>query len=313
MTAMDMEHTLTMQVGSTIRGQLAQMDKQVSQLPPAMRAAFQDALAEVDTAVQTGIDYHAYAHEIALAYADLYNRAELDQLFAFYASPLGQRMLANQAELMVRSDRSASAHAAELMPKIRAILTKRMSAAKATGGGKDSGATKDNGATDESLGKPFSGFTSTTIDGKPFTLEPWKGKVVVVDFWATWCGPCRGEMPNVKALYSKQHAVGLEIVGVSLDEDRQAVIHYLAKEQIPWTQVFDGKGWENAVAQQFGIHSIPATFLIGRDGTLIAKGLRGEELSDAVAKALAGGPATGNARTGNVRPVGDRPAAPAVP
>ena len=95
----------------------------------------------------------------------------------------------------------------------------------------------------------------------------------------------------VQAIYQKHHADGFEVIGVSLDDDQEALDAFIKKKQVPWPQLFDGKGWESELAQQFGIKAIPAPFLIGRDGNLIAADLRGDDLADAVTKALAEGKA----------------------
>jgi peroxiredoxin len=136
------------------------------------------------------------------------------------------------------------------------------------------------------IGKKFPDFAETDLDGKPLALANFKGKVVLVDFWATWCGPCISELPHVKETYAKHHASGFEIVGISLDSDRKKLTDFLAKNQMPWPQHFDGGGWKNKLAQQYSIQSIPATFLLDGEGNIIAKNLRGDALETAVAKAL---------------------------
>lgn len=110
----------------------------------------------------------------------------------------------------------------------------------------------------------------TALDGREVSLADLKGKVVLVDFWATWCVPCIKVMPEIKKLYADFHDRGFEIIGISLDSDKEKLESYLAKEEIAWPQYFDGAGWDNEIARQYGIESIPATFLIGADGLIAA-------------------------------------------
>lgn len=128
----------------------------------------------------------------------------------------------------------------------------------------------------------------TDLNGKEIDLEKMKDKVILVDFWATWCGPCIAEMPNVTAAYETYKDKGFEVVGISLDEDKAAVVKFIADNKMPWPQFVDGKGWENELAQRFGIRSIPATFLVGKGGRIVASNLRGPDLEAAIEKALAG-------------------------
>jgi thiol-disulfide isomerase/thioredoxin len=135
-------------------------------------------------------------------------------------------------------------------------------------------------------GAVFPPFEEKDMNGKPLSLAAFKGKVVLVDFWATWCPPCVAEMPNVVAAYGKYHDKGFDIVGISLDESRPELESFLKKNDMTWPQYFDGKGWENVLADRYGIRSIPATFLLDREGRIIGRDLRGEALEKAVAKAL---------------------------
>ena len=134
--------------------------------------------------------------------------------------------------------------------------------------------------------RPFA-LTAKDLSGRPLTLVQYKGKVVLMDFWATWCGPCVGEMPNVIASYKKYHASGFDVVGISLDQDKTALTSFVAKNKMPWRQVFDGKGWGSAVAKQYGVQSIPFGLLLNRDGTIAAVSVRGDDLPAAIKVALA--------------------------
>ena len=130
-------------------------------------------------------------------------------------------------------------------------------------------------------------LTFKATNGKAIDLAKLRGKVVLLDFWASWCGPCIGEMPSVVGAYKKLHKKGFEIVGISLDEDRAAMEAALKKLGMTWPQYFDGQGWQNKISRSFGINSIPAAWLLDKKGMLRETGLRGDELSAAVEKLLA--------------------------
>jgi thiol-disulfide isomerase/thioredoxin len=137
------------------------------------------------------------------------------------------------------------------------------------------------------VGAAFPTFAVTGLDGQPLDLASYKGKVVLIDFWATWCGPCVAELPNVIAAYGKYHAKGFEIVGISLDKDRAVLEAFLKEKHMTWAQYFDGLGWENKVSTKYGIESIPATYLLDGDGKIVAKDLRGPALDQKLASLLA--------------------------
>ena len=127
----------------------------------------------------------------------------------------------------------------------------------------------------------------TALGGAEIDLAKMKGKVVLVDFWATWCGPCVGEMPTVIAAYDKFKDKGFEVVGISLDQDKAALEGFIKEQGMTWPQYFDGKGWQNDIAGKYGIQSIPATFLVGKDGKIVATDLRGPALENKLAELLA--------------------------
>lgn len=117
-------------------------------------------------------------------------------------------------------------------------------------------------------------------DGKVRKLSDLRGKVVLIDFWASWCGPCRKENPHVRAMYEKYHDRGFEVFSVSLDNNKDRWKDAIAKDGLVWpNHVSDLKGWGSAAAKLYGVSSIPSTFLVDKDGRIIAKGLRGEQLT----------------------------------
>jgi peroxiredoxin len=136
-------------------------------------------------------------------------------------------------------------------------------------------------------GAKFPDFTEKDVTGKPLSIGNYKGKVVLLDFWATWCGPCVAELPNVLNTYKKHHGQGFDIIGISLDQDKSKLTSFTEQKQMPWQQFFDGQGWQNKLAVKYGVQSIPATYLLDGEGKIIGKDLRGELLEEAVTKVLA--------------------------
>lgn len=124
-------------------------------------------------------------------------------------------------------------------------------------------------------------FTQNDTLGKPISLSDFKGKYVLLDFWASWCGPCRAENPNVVKAFNQYKDKNFTVLGVSLDQDgkHQAWMDAIHKDELTWTHVSDLKFWDNAVAKQFGIRAIPQNLLIDPNGKIIAKNIRGEELN----------------------------------
>lgn len=137
-------------------------------------------------------------------------------------------------------------------------------------------------------GEPFK-LVGVDLEGKEVSYADYKGKVLLVDFWATWCEPCIAELPNVQAAYGKYHEQGFEVLGISLDRDtdRDKLVRFILEKNLPWKQIYDGNFWDAANAKNYGVRAIPFTLLIGRDGKIAAVGARGEKLASAIEAALA--------------------------
>lgn len=132
------------------------------------------------------------------------------------------------------------------------------------------------------IDKAVKDFTVKLLDGTPFQLSKQTGKVMLLDFWATWCGPCRAEIPNLKEYYKELHKKGFDIIGISLDYKEDKLQEYIKKEQLPWNIAYSGKGWEDETAGAFGVKSIPSYWLIDKKGNLRHFGLREEALKKAI-------------------------------
>jgi peroxiredoxin len=143
-----------------------------------------------------------------------------------------------------------------------------------------------NGNVGLEIGNIAPDFTLKTPDDKSVSLTSLRGKVVLIDFWAAWCRPCRMENPNVVKAYQTYRAKGFDILGVSLDEDKEKWMKAIAQDKLTWTQVSDLKGWESDVARLYGVNGIPMNFLLDKDGKIIAKNLRGTQLEQTLDKVL---------------------------
>jgi peroxiredoxin len=137
------------------------------------------------------------------------------------------------------------------------------------------------------IGAPAVDIEGTSFQGKKIRLSrDYKGKVVLLDFWASWCTPCRQEMPNVIRMYNELHRRGFEIIGVSLDKDREKFRDFIRDNGMDWPQLFDGKYWTSDYAKLYAVNSIPATFLIDKQGIIRHKNQRGDALRGAVQQLL---------------------------
>ena len=178
------------------------------------------------------------------------------------------------AGALVTQDRIVSYGTPEELKKYYAVLSPEVQ--KSFYGKKLKAAIDLNNKT--AIGVMAPEFSQTDVNGKVVKLADYKGKYVLVDFWASWCGPCRKENPNVVLAYNTFHNKGFEVLGVSLDDKKNLWEKAIEKDGLSWTHVSDLKGWKNEVAILYGVSMVPTNYLIGPDGKIVAKNLREEAL-----------------------------------
>lgn len=139
---------------------------------------------------------------------------------------------------------------------------------------------------DTRIGATVPDFTLHTPEGKPVSLYSVQAKVKIIDFWASWCGPCRAENPHVKKLYEKYQPAGLEIIGISLDSKKDKWINAIRQDNLPWIHLSDLKAWESPLVKMFGIQGIPFVLVLDKDNRILGTGLHGEKLDRCVAEAI---------------------------
>jgi len=213
---------------------------------------------------------------------------EEQTLLALHATPALMTLLRDPAALA--SQDAAAAYAARMLAQnLQAFNDDQLARTQPPQNGPSpaktpGGAGPANGASNAYVGKQIT-LKFHAADGSPVDLAELHGKVVLVDFWATWCGPCMREVPNVVAAYQKYHDKGFEIVGISLDKSKDAMLSVAAQKGMTWPQYFDGKGWENEVSTAFHVRQIPTMWLVGKNGRVATTEAR-ENLDAEISKLL---------------------------
>ncbi len=222
------------------------------------------------------------------------NTAKVDSISKTLQEPYSALMNAIEAEMLVLLNKNTNMYASmmgiqSLDPDKNVELYARLDAALSKKYPNDYNVNMFHQMLERSrataIGAAAPDIKLPTPDGKEVALSSLKGKVVLIDFWASWCKPCRAEMPNVAKAYAKFKEKGFEIYGVSLDQDKEHWVEAIAKDGITWLQVGDLRP-DNEFIRKYNVETIPMTFLLDRDGKIIAKNLRGEELEKKLAEII---------------------------
>jgi thiol-disulfide isomerase/thioredoxin len=196
------------------------------------------------------------------------------QAAAAYTARVEQQKVQALREAQLAEQAAADARLQQQQQQQQASLAKQSGAAGTP--------PETNGAY---VGKPIS-LKFNSADGTAVDLDQMHGKVVLIDFWATWCGPCMMKVPSVVAAYNKYHGKGFEIVGISLDKSKDSMLKVTAQKGMTWPQYFDGKGWNNEISTRFNIRAIPSMWLVNKKG-LVATTEAGGNLDAEIARLLA--------------------------
>jgi thiol-disulfide isomerase/thioredoxin len=265
-------------------------------LLPALRATDPVSFREIAMLLRNGEDQQYIIKETARRkLLESLSEAETQTLLSLHASPALMSVLRDPANILP-PDSAAAYTTRTQREKFRALVDQQLSEQAAADAKRleqqklamakaasDSGAPPEagGGGAGQSISLKFSAVDGSTVD-----LEKLRGKVVLIDFWATWCGPCMKEVPNVVAAYQKYHAKGFEIVGISLDQDKSAMLNVAQQRGMTWPQYFDGKGWKNEVSTRFHIREIPTMWLVNKNGLVATTTARGS-LDEEIARLLA--------------------------
>jgi len=206
---------------------------------------------------------------------------EESSLLALHATPALMSLLRDPANVLTAQAAAAYAAQAErqkalaLQAQAQEEQRARQAAAVPARGNPAKPGDPAANSVNEFAGKPLSlNFVAT--DGSTVDVAQMRGKVVLIDFWATWCGPCMKEVPNVVAAYQKYHDRGFEIIGISLDQKKATMLRMTALKGMTWPQYFDGKGWDNAISSGFHIKSIPTMWLLNKKGIIAIPNARAD-------------------------------------